>query len=524
METTKKLARSTLAIIVFSLLGKILGFVRESLTAARFGATLEMDAFTASQSATATISMLITAAIATIFIPSLQKAERELGEEEKLKFTNNMLMIISLISLIVIALGIVFAPALSILFTPKSKLEAYELVVKLIKIGMPVVIFSAVVGVFTGFLQYEGKFAAAGAVAIPLNLVYVIYLGFISPHAGIVGLTIASVVGILAQVIFLLPDSFKAGYRPKFVFNLKDKYVNEALLLAVPILISTAVNDVNVIVNRRLAMGMVEGSASVLNYANKMNMMILGIFITAITAIIFPTMSRAFGNKDMIHGKRVMNASVKTVLFLTVPATIGMLILARPIVDVAFFHGKFTLQNAIDTTATLRFYTLALISISLSNVLNRVYYSIADTKTPFIIGLINVSINVGLNLLVAHKFGTRGLAASVSIATTVAVLISFILLREKIGNLGIKSYVKALVKTLMSSTAMGIFCLIYFPIEKVLTPLMHSHGSSIIIKLLLLMIVVGIAAIIYGLCLYHLGVREIRDVVKIINRRLKKAS
>lgn len=520
MDTTKKLAKSTLAIVFFAFLGKILGFFREALQASKFGAGIEMDAFTASQAATAIISALIVTSISTTFIPGLQKVEKDLGKENKLRFTNNMLSIVSIFSIILIIIGIVFAKYVSYLTALKADPETFKLVVKLTKIGMPVIIFSAICGVFTGFLQYEGRFAAAGSIAIPLNLVYIIYLQFFH-HLGIVGLTVASVLGVVAQIVFLLPDSFKVGYRPQFVLDFKDKYVKEAIILSLPVLVATSVNDLNVIVNRNLALGMETGSASILNYANKMNTMILGIFITAITAIIFPTMSRAFGSGNFAHGKRVMNASIKSVLFLTVPATIGMIILARPIVDIAYLHGKFTVQNAIDTTATLRCYTLALISISVSNVLNRVYYSVSDTKTPFVIGAVNVAINIALNLLVARKYGTRGLATSVSIATTIAVLISFTLLKRKIGNIGSKSIIKALIKTLMASAVMGAFCLLYFPAEKYLLNFVSGNARDTLVKLLLMLVIVGIAVLIYGFLLYKLGVKEINDIVKIIKNKIK---
>ncbi|RVU53802.1 murein biosynthesis integral membrane protein MurJ [Anaerosphaera multitolerans] len=522
METTKRLAKSTLAIIIFSLIGKIFGLVRESLIAAKFGATFQTDAFYAALGATGIISALVTQSIATTFIPGLQKAESELGHNQKLHFTNNMLSISTIISILVMIMGIALAPALAFLFSPPSKPEAFDLVVELIKLGMPVIVFSAIVGVFTGFLQYSGKFAAAGAVAIPLNLTYILYLTLFTSHAGIHGLTIASVLGVFMQILFLLPSAFKSGYKPQAVLDFKDKYVVESLMLAAPVLISTAVNDINIIVNKRLAMGMAEGSTTILNNANKLNTMILGIFITAITATVFPTMTRTFSEQGMVQGKKVMNASVKSVLFLTVPATVGMIILARPIVDLAFFHGRYTLQNAIDTTATLRFYTIALISMSISNVLNRVYYSLSDTKTPFWVGLINVMINVGLNLLVAHRFGTRGLAASVSIATTIAVLISFVLLRKKIGNLGTKSYIRALIKTLMASAVMGLVAFLYFPIETLLLPFVTSGASIKLIKLIVLLFVVSLAALVYAICLYLLGVREIRDIVKMIKKRLNK--
>ena len=313
----------------------------------------------------------------------------------------------------------------------------------------------------------------------------------------------------------------KIGYRPKLVADFKDEYVQNAIMLALPVFVSVSVNDINIIVNRRLASTMGEGAASILYYSNKLNTMIIGIFITAITAIVFPILTRTLGSGDMVRGKKVMNASVKTVLFITVPATVGLIILARPIIEIAFVRGSFTAANGIAATSTLRCYSLSLISISVINVLNRIYYSIGDTKTPFYVGVTNVVINVGLNLLVARHFGTNGLAASVSIATTIAVFISFILLRKKLGNLGIKSYIKALIKTIMASLVMGLIVLSYFPYEKLIMSL-TSGGFQTLLRLIFLMIVVFIAATVYVFCLYKLGVREVRDVVNIVRDKLER--
>ena len=520
-----RIAKSTLAIIIFSLIGKVFGFFRESLTAYVFGAGTEMDAFSLAQAATAMIAGFVTQAIATTYIPSVQKAEMEHGKSRKNYFTNNLLLIASIVSLILIILGIVFPNQIAYLTASQADKETYDIVVKLIQVGMPVVLFSSWVGVMEGYLQHGGKFAATGAIAIPLNLTYIVYLAVFSHHVGIMGLTIASVLGILAEFIFLLPHAIKIGYRPSFVLDFKDQYVKEAIVLALPVFVSVSINDINTLVNRSLASGMGKGAASILYYANKMNTMIIGIFITAITATVFPILTRTLGSGNMRDGKKVMNASIKTVLFLTVPATVGLIILARPLIEIAFVRGSFTMADGIAATSTLRCYSLSLISISVINVLNRIYYSIEDTKTPFYVGVANVAINVGLNLLVARHYGTNGLAASVSIATTIALFISFILLKRKIGNLGTKSYIKASIKTFMASLAMGLVTLSYFPYERLIMSF-TSGGVQTLLRLILLMLIVFIAACVYVLCLYHLGVREVRDITKIVkdkleNRKLK---
>ena len=520
-----RIAKSTVAIIIFLLIGKVFGFFRESLTASVFGAGKEMDAFSLAQAATAMIAGFVTQAIATTYIPSAQKAESDHGPSRKNYFTNNLLMVTSLVSFFLIILGILFPNQIALLTASQADPETYAIVVKLIQVGMPVVLFSSWVGVMEGYLQHGGKFAATGAIAIPLNLTYIIYLALFSRHVGIMGLTIASVLGILAQFLFLLPNAMKIGYRPKFVADFKDEYVREAIVLAIPVFVSVSVNDINTIVNRNLASGMGEGAASILYYSNKMNTMIIGIFITAITAIVFPILTKTLGSGDMKLGKKVMNASIKTVIFITVPATVGLIILARPIIEIAFVRGYFTPADGVAATSTLRCYSLSLISISVINVLNRIYYSIEDTKTPFYVGVTNVAINVGLNLLVARHYGTNGLAASVSIATTLALFISFILLKRKIGNLGTKSYIKASIKTFMASLAMGLVTLSYFPYEKLIMSFTNGRIQTLL-RLILLMLIVFIAACVYVLCLYHLGVREVRDISKIVkdkieNRKLK---
>ena len=207
-------------------------------------------------------------------------------------------------SFVLIALGIIFPRQIALLTVSTKNPETYAIVIKLIQVGMPVVLFSSWVGVMEGYLQHGGKFAAAGAIAIPLNLTYIIYLALFSRHVGIMGLTIASVLGILAQFLFLLPNAMKIGYRPRLVADFKDEYVRDAIVLALPVFVSVSVNDINIIVNRRLASTMGEGAASILYYSNKLNTMIIGIFITAITAIVFPTLTKTLGSGDMKLGKK----------------------------------------------------------------------------------------------------------------------------------------------------------------------------------------------------------------------------
>lgn len=520
-EQAKNLAKSTAAIIIFSLLGKFFGLGRETLIAYQYGSGMEKAAWTVAQSSTGLMSALITEAIATTFIPQLQKVNLNEGPGAKDKFTSNMISVSLVLAIVVASLGIIFAPPIANItgggFDPETK----ALTIVLIRYSMPLIIFAATVGIFTGYLQFNNLFAAAGAVNLPYNIIYIIYLVFLTPAFGIKGLAAISVLAVLSQVLFLIPSILKADFHFKPILNFKDKYTQQALILAMPVLVSVSINNINTIFNKYLATGLGNAAVSRLDYANKINLVILGIFITAITSVVFPAMSRAFAEKNYLLGKQIMNGAVKSVLLITVPSTIGMAVLARPIIEIALQYGAFTPEDTLETAKVLVFYSPVLIFLSINNVLNRVFFSIQDTKTPFYIGMCNVAINVSLNLLVVHILGVRGLAGSVTIATTVACGLRFIILRKRIGHLGMSSYLRAIIKTCLAGVIMAIFCSVtFFPLEMVLAGLL-TGAKLRLAKLALLLLVALCSAFLYGLVLYFLGFREVKDIVHLVSSKLE---
>lgn len=516
---SKTIAKSTAIIILFSLIGKVMGFGRESMVAAIFGAGFEKDAFVAAQSATSTVSQYIVMGISTVFIPGLQSVLSHRGQEGKIRFTNNIFCIVTVLTLILAALGIFGAPFLAKLVGPRFDEKTANLTVKLIRLGMPVIIFSAWEGIYTGYLQFEGRFGAAASVPIWLNSVYLIYLIFFSDQFGIYGLTVVSVLAVVAEFLVVFIASYFEDFRLRPVFDLADKYTRQTLVLAIPAVITVSVNNINTLVNRALASGLPSGSMSRLDYANKLNVLIIGIFITAITSVIFPAMAKAFDEGNLTKGKQIMIGSIRAVLLITIPALVGLIVLAQPVVELAFMRGVFTQTDADATAVALRFYTLALVSISVNNVQNRVFYSIEDTKTPFYLGVVNVCCNVGLNLILVKYMGINGLALSVSIATTVVCFVSFYLLKKRLGNIGMRSYIKTLIKTGISAIIMGVFAyLFYFKLGSyILGP---SPGT--LITLIYFLITVALSAGLYGVILYFLGLKEIHDIKNMIDRRLSK--
>ena len=154
------------------------------------------------------------------------------------------------------------------------------------------------------------------------------FLLFLANQFGIVGLMIAVVIGSFLQIAVKYPAAHKLGYRFLPVFDIKDKYIKKVLLLATPVLLGVAINDLNAIIDKTLASQLAEGSISALNYASRLNSLVLTIFVTAISTVIFPIISREFnrGNKQEIVN--IIRYGVNLILIVTIPATVGMIVLA----------------------------------------------------------------------------------------------------------------------------------------------------------------------------------------------------
>ena len=138
------------------------------------------------------------------------------------------------------------------------------------------------------FLHSEQRHTSAAAIGFPFNFTYIFFLLFLSPIFGIKGLMVTAVIAVFSQFLIQLPEARSAGYRYQFIFDLKDDYIKKVLYLSLPVFISVAINDLNVVVDKTLASTLVSGSISALNYANKLKSLVLGVFITAITTVIFP--------------------------------------------------------------------------------------------------------------------------------------------------------------------------------------------------------------------------------------------
>lgn len=516
MDKSNKPAKSALIIIIFTLGSKFLGFIRETLIASKFGSGIETDTFFVAIAATGLITGLISNAISTTFIPIMSEVESIEGRQGKIYHTNNIINIIIFISMILTILAWLLSPIIIRLTAKGFEGEQFRLAVTLTRVGLPMILFSGVIGTLTGFLHSEQRHLSSAATGFPFNFVYILFLLFLSSTFGIKGLMVAAVIAVMSQLLIQIPEARMAGFRYKFVFDIKDKYIRKVLYLSVPVLIGVAINDLNIIVDRTLASDLIAGSISALNYANKLNGLILGVFVSAITTVIFPLLAKESNNDNISGMKKIMGYGVNLILIITIPASVGLVVLATPIVQVAFERGAFTHNDTIMTSSALVFYSLGLVASSLRLLITRVYYSLQDTKTPMINGAISVGLNVVLNLILVQFMAHAGLAFATSIANTAATLSMFYGLRIKIGSLGTKEYITTLIKVGLASTVMGIVAYSTY------NGLYKFLGVLKLYNLIALLVAVGLAIIVYVVLCYVFKVEVVRDIIDKVRIRLVK--
>lgn len=516
MKHTREITKSALIIIIFTLGSKFLGFLREVLIAAKFGSGTETDTFFIALTATGLLTGFLSNAISTTFIPVISDVEFKEGKKGKLQHTNNMINVIFFVSLVLVSIALLGTPLIIKLLAKDFEGEQFDLAVKLTRIGLPMILFSGIIGVMTGYLQSEERFNATAIIGVPLNLSYIFFLLFLSSFFGIKGLMVSAVVGVVAQLLVQIPEAKLSGFKYKFIFDIKDKYIRKVLYLSLPVLVGVAINDLNAIVDKRLASSLPAGSISALTYANRLNALILGVFITAITTVIFPILSKEANNDNILGVKKTMGYGVNLILLITIPATVGMIVLAKPIVEIAFQRGEFDAAATIMTSKALIFYSAGLVFIALRLLITRVYYSLQDTKTPMINGAIAVGFNIILNLILVKYMEHAGLALATSIATAIATILMFYTLKKKIGSLGTLSYIKCGLKAGLASAIMGVIAYVVYH------GLYSALGVSKLYNLISLLVAVGLAVIVYGVLCYLFRIEEVRDLVDKVKLRLTK--
>ncbi len=509
MKNKKTIGQSAAMIAIFTLISKGMGFLREIMIASKYGSGTQTDTYFVAMTATVLIMATIGAALNTTLIPIFSEIKTTRGSRAQKRYLNNMINIVFFITLITALLAYIFSPLIIRVLAKGFQGEQFLLAVKLNRIGIPIIILLGLTYVLSGYLQSNEIFGPHAIMGIPYNIIFLVGLGFFVSSGRIETLMIISVFAALSQVLIQVPAVLNTRYRYSPRINLRDPYLRKALILVLPVLIGSAVSQINVIIDKTLASELVEGSISALTYASRINEMIISVFVAAIATVVFPMLSKAFSNGNTREIKTIFRKGVSIILIITVPATVGIMLLGEDLIRIFFQRNAFLAEDTIMTSGALFYYSIGLVASALRLMLNKMFYSFQDTKTPMINGAIAVIVNLILNIFLVRSMGHRGLALATSLSALVTTLLLFIDLRSRLGKLGLKTILVTFIKVALASVLMALsIYLVYFKLGA-------GISSSKLLELVKLLATILIAMLVYFSSCLLLRVKELTNILKL---------
>ncbi|MEG2786511.1 MAG: murein biosynthesis integral membrane protein MurJ [Romboutsia sp.] len=512
-----KVAKAAVGLMAATLIAKILGFGRELALASAYGASGTSDAFLVAMNIPAVIFSAIGTSLGTAFIPLYCDIDAKQGKKASLKFTNNVLNIVILMCLVVSLFGVIFTEPIVKLFAVGFKGETLAQAVYFTRVLILSMAFLGMSYIMMAFLQVKENFIIPGLMSVPYNMLIIISIFasvMINPNL----LPWGTLFGLSLQFIFQYPFARKKGFRYKPVINLKDEHLKKMLWLIGPVLIGVAVTQVNAIVDRTIASTLVEGSISALNYATKLNQFVMGMFIVSISSVIYPMLSKLSTENNQKKFKESIVTAINVVVLIIIPISVGAIILANPIVKLLFQRGEFDARATQMTAIALIFYSIGMLGFGLRDILGKIFYSLQDTKTPMINGIIAMFLNIVLNLAFVKYTNMQlgGLAFATSISSLVTIGLLAISLRKKIGAFGGKNIITVLIKSMISALLMAV-------VTKLSYNLLDSILSSGFIQdAIKLGISVGLGAIVYAFSIVVFRVEEVKLLVKMLMKKTKR--
>lgn len=506
MKITKKNTALTACFMVFATLSaKVCGMLRDIVLAAMYGTnTNEAIAFSsASRIPLLFFDIALGSAVTSAFIPIFNEYLEKDGKDRAMRFSNMFVNLIVLITAVLSCVGMIFSNYIVRIIAGGYNDDIIQLISSLLVIIFPTIIFTGLAYCFVGILQSLGEFYIPSIISLVSNGLLIIYLLVFKNRFGVRGVAFAMLLAWSTQVIVQLPSLIKKGYRHRLRLSFKDEGIKKVCILALPIILSTWVQPINNLINIRLASGLDDaGSVTALDYANKLYIILVGVFTYSITNLIFPSLSRAQSSGNSKEFSDIVRRAVKYVMLIITPVMAGFLILNKPIIRLFYERGMFDEHSTALTASALFFYSLGMLGYGIQEICNKAFYSMRDGKTPMVVSITGISINILLSLLLVCVFDMqhRALAFSASVAANLMGIAELILLNKKAKNILNAELVKVFLKIVISTVVMGVCAYIC------------SRAVSGTSKIIEVFMPAAVGAAVYAVCCIAFKIREFTDI------------
>ncbi len=459
------LVRSTTTIGGYTLISRVLGFLRDITIAQGLGASFLSDAFFVAFKLPNFLRRLFAeGAFNSAFVPLFAGMLATEGKEEAKRFSSEVMSFLVLILLIVTGIFIAIMPWAMYLLAPgfADDPTKFDLTVTLTRITFPYIIFISLVSLLGGILNSGDKFAAVAATPIIMNLCLIVIPTLIEPLTPTLahGLAVAVMVSGIAQWLWLVRFCRRANMLPKLVRPKLTPGVKKLLVLIAPAALGAGVAQINLFIDLIIA-SQFDGGVSYLYYADRINELPLAVIGIAVGTALLPMLSRCVREGNMEKAYASQNRAIELALFLSLPAAVGLLVIAELVITVMFQRGAFGAAETLATYKALMAFALGLPAFILVKILAPGFYAHQDTKTPFKIATFCILVNLVFNLLLMVPLQHVGMALATSIAGWVNVgLMAFVLMKRKWLVVNPRLLAQAVKILAMSAAMAGVLWLV----------------------------------------------------------------
>ena len=518
------LVRSAGLIGSATLISRVLGLVRDQVLAYLFGAGNAMDAFNvAFRIPNLVRDLFAEGAMTAAFVPTFTRRLTREGRPRAWALGNQVINALGLATIAIAVVGILMAEPLVSLFASSyadvpGKLE---LTVTLTRLMFPFLTLVAIAAAVMGMLNSLDRFFVPALSPAMFNVAMIASALLLTPlmptfgFAPITAVGLGVLLGGFGQVALQWPALRREGYRYTPRLNFRDPGLTEILVLMGPGTVGLAATQVNLFVNTVLATGEGTGAVSWLNYAFRLMYLPIGLFGVSIATAALPSLARDAARDQLAGMRKTISSGLRLMLMLNVPAAIGLLALASPIVRLIFERGQFTPEDTAATAAAVLFYTPGLLGYSTVKIAAPTFYSLHDARTPVLASVATVVLNVVLNIVLVRMFGYRGLALGTAIAALFNALVLLWLLRRRLGGLDESRVAVAFAKILLAAILMGVAAWTCEHFARAAWP-----GGDVLGQLIRLLSAIGCGIVTLAFAAKVLRIDEFDQALRLVSTRI----
>lgn len=499
---------------------QLAGLVRRILVAQAFGATIELDAFIAANRVSETLFNLIAGgALGSAFIPTftafLAKGERKSAWKLASAVANLVLISLSLLGFI----AFIFAPQIvRYALAPglASDPQLLQLTVSLLRIQLVSAILFGLSGLIMGILNSHQVFLIPALTPAMYQLGMIFGVLVLSPHIGIYGLAWGVVLGAFLHLLLQVPSLLKQRGTYSFNLGIGNPAVGEVIRLMIPRLLGVAVVQLNFWVNAALASQMSAGSLVGVDYGFSLMLMAQAVIAQSVATAMMPTLASQYALGRMDDVRHSLAATLRGVLFLAVPASVGLILLRQPIITLLYQRGNFNSRSTDLVAWALLWYAAGLVGHSLLEILARAFYALHNTKTPVMVGVVAMGLNVVFSFSFSAIFVQLGwmphggLALANSLATAFEAVVLLILIRKRLKGIYSITLIKGFGQSLAASLLMGLAIFAWLQQLTAFPAWLKALGGMVI------------GGGVYMISVWVMRVPEVQSLTRIIKERIAR--